>query len=77
MRKCSTMGPRVSAGRKFRAPIRSTVPRSRIRNVPPETGNVPTLGGATFFCTKEPASAMIGMIMRNRPNNMSRPSVVL
>ena len=41
------------------------------------TGNVPALAGATFFCTSEPASAMIGTIIRNRPNNMSIPRVVL
>ena len=45
--------------------------------VPPDTGNVPTLGGEIFFCTSEPASAMIGMIMRKRPINIARPSVVL
>src|SRR6266536_2805888 len=77
MRKCSTIGPRVSAGRKLSAPTRITVPSSRMRNVPPCTGNVPALGGATFFCTSEPANAMIGTIMRKRPNNISSPRVVL
>ena len=45
--------------------------------VPPETGNVPALAGAIFFCTSEPASARIGTIIRKRPINMARPSVVL
>ena len=67
MRKCSTIGPSASAGRKFSAPTSRTVPSSSMTNVPPETGNVPALGGAIFFCASEPASAMIGMIIRKRP----------
>ena len=42
-----------------------------------ETGNVPALGGEIFFCTSEPARAMIGTIIRKRPINMAIPSVVL
>ena len=34
-------------------------------------------GGAIFFCTSEPARAMIGTIMRKRPTNMAMPRVVL
>ena len=36
-----------------------------------------TLGGEIFFCTSEPARAMIGTIIRKRPISMARPSVVL
>ncbi len=53
------------------------VPISRMRNVPPETGNVPALGGETLLATNEPARAMIGTIIRKRPNNMAMPRVVL
>ena len=34
-------------------------------------------GGTSFFCASEPASAMIGMIIRKRPKSMAMPSVVL
>ena len=77
IRKCSTIGPSARAGRKFSAPMSSTVPMSSTTNVPPDTGNVPALGGAIFFCTSEPASAMIGMIIRKRPMSIARPSVML
>ena len=76
-RKCSTIGPKASAGRKFSAPISNTVPNSNTTNVPPVTGNVPELAGAIFFCTSEPASAMIGTIIRKRPMSIAIPSVVL
>ena len=45
--------------------------------VPPETGKVPALGGAIFFAASEPARAMIGTIIRKRPNSIARPRVVL
>ena len=77
MRKCSTTGPSVSAGRKFSAPTSNTVPSSRTTNVPPDTGKVPALAGTSFFCASDPAMAMIGTIIRNRPMSMAMPSVVL
>ena len=43
----------------------------------PVTGKVPALAGTIFFCASEPASAMIGTIMKNRPSSMAKPSVVL
>src|SRR6185436_1960520 len=77
VRKCSTIGPSASTGRKFSAPINNTVPSRSTTNVPPESGKVPALGGEIFFCTSEPASAMMGTIIRNRPMSMAKPSVVL
>ena len=71
------MGPRARTGRKFRAPTSKTVPSNKIMKVPPEAGNVPTLGGAIFFTASEPASPMIGTIMANRPINIANPRVVL
>ena len=44
---------------------------------PRETGKVPELAGAIFFCASEPAIAMIGTIIKNRPINIANPSVVL
>src|ERR1700733_1594476 len=74
--KCSTIGPRASAGRKFSAPTSSTVPISSQVKVAPETGNEPGPGGISFFAASEPAMAMMGTIMRKRPINMAKASVV-
>src|SRR2546429_5618964 len=63
--------------RKFSAPTRRIVPSSSTTNVPPATGKVPALGGEIFFSPSEPAIAMIGMIIRNRPMSIASPSVVL
>jgi hypothetical protein len=41
------------------------------------TGKVPALTGTSFFWASEPARAMMGTIMRKRPMNMAKPSVVL
>src|SRR5277367_6924362 len=76
MRKCSTTGPRVRAGRKFNAPTRSTVPIRRKVNVPPETGNDPGPGGTNFLDANEPAMAMIGTIIRKRPIKHPKARVV-
>jgi hypothetical protein len=76
MRKCSTTGPSVKAGRKFSAPTSTTVPMRRKVNVPPETGNDPGPGGTNYFAAREPAMAMIGTIMRKRPINIPMASVV-
>ena len=77
MRKCSTTGPRVSTGRKFRAPTNNIVPSNSMMNVPPDTGKVPVLAGTSFFCASDPAMAMMGTIIRKRPKSMAMPRVVL
>ena len=41
------------------------------------TGNVPSDGGICFLRLRLPAIASGGMIMKNRPNSIVRPSVVL
>jgi hypothetical protein len=43
----------------------------------PFTGKVPALGGEACLPASDPASAMMGTIMRKRPMSMARPSVVL
>src|SRR5438309_198359 len=77
VRKCSTTGPSASAGKYVSAPTSNTVPISNTVNVTPDTGNVPALCGTIFFCASDPARAMIGTIIKNRPINVARPRVVL
>src|SRR5208337_1974622 len=52
-------------------PIRSTVKSGVV------TGKVPSDGGTYFLPARLPAMASMGMIIRNRPINMSNPIVVL
>ncbi len=40
-------------------------------------GNVPAEAGTIFLAASEPATASIGTIIRKRPMNIARPSVVL
>ena len=50
---------------------------SRTMKVMPETGNEPELGGEVFLRAREPARAMTGTIMRNRPASMANARVWL
>ena len=51
-------------------------PTTRPTNSGLSVGKVPAETGTIFFCTSEPAIASIGMIIRKRPMNIARPSVV-
>src|ERR1019366_572487 len=75
--RCSRIGPRLSAGKNVNAPTIRTTPISSMVNSGVVTGNVPSDGGTYFFCARLPAMASMGMIIRNRPINMSNPMVVL
>ena len=44
---------------------------------PPWVGKVPVDAGTIFLATSEPATAIIGMMMKYRPISMARPPVVL
>ena len=46
-------------------------PTSSPTNRPPVVGNVPAEGGTVFFTTSEPAMAMVGMIIQNRPTTIA------
>ena len=73
MSKCSRMGPRLSAGKKVKAPtMMITLTRSAV-NSGVVTGNVPGEGGTIFFRAKLPATASMGTIIRNRPTSMVNP----
>src|SRR3984957_3420901 len=68
--RCSSMGPRLSAGKKVSAPTIRITPTSNTLNNGVVTGNVPSEGGTYFFFANFPAIASIGMIMKNRPTSM-------
>src|ERR1039458_8849985 len=71
------MGPRLSAGKKVRAlRMRITLISSTV-NSAVFTGKVPGEGGTLFLLARLPASASTGMIMRNRPPSMVKPSITL
>src|SRR5262249_27825974 len=75
--KCSTIGPKLSTGKKVRAPtIKITLTNNPVNNGV-VTGNVPSDGGTLFLRTRLPAIASVGMIMKKRPNNILIPSVEL
>src|SRR5262249_25413090 len=77
IRKCSTMGPSAKAGKNVSAPTITITPTSSTTNTGPVTGNVPADSGTFFFAASDPAIPRIGISMKKRPKNMSRPSVVL
>ena len=75
--KCSTIGPRLRTGKKVSAPTITITPTSSAAKSGVVTGKVPSEAGTIFFRLKLPAIASGGMIMKNRPNSIVRPSVVL
>ena len=77
IRKCSTTGPSVSAGKKVSAPTIRTTPTSRPTNKGPFVGKVPADAGITFLLARLPATASSGMIMRKRPISIAIPTVML
>ena len=52
-------------------------PTSSAENSGVVTGNVPSDAGTCFLRLRLPAIASGGMIMKNRPNSIAKPSVVL
>src|SRR5262249_37035190 len=75
--RCSTMGPSASAGKKVRPPTIRITPTTSPMNRPPVVGNVPLDGGTDFCAASEPAMAMAGMIIQNRPTNIATAPVRL
>src|SRR3984893_9284416 len=69
--RCSTMGPSASAGKNVRPPTMAITPTTRPTNRPPVVGKVPADGGTDFLAASEPAIAMAGMIIQNRPTNIA------
>src|SRR3981081_3537062 len=69
--RCSTIGPSASAGKKVRPPMIRITPTTRPTNRPPVVGSVPADGGIDFLPAREPASAIAGTIMKNRPTNIA------
>src|SRR5882724_3723474 len=75
--RCSRIGPRLSAGKKVRAPTITIVPTSSTLNRGVVTGNVPAEGGTACLRARFPAIASIGMIMKNRPISVFPPRLML
>src|ERR1700686_2470525 len=75
--RCSTMGPSASAGKKGRPPTITITPTTRPTNSPPGGGNPPPDPGPNFLAASEPAIAMVGMIIQNRPTNIAIAPVAL
>src|SRR5262249_42650843 len=69
---CSTMGPSASAGKNVRPPMITITPTTRPMNSPPVVGKVPAEGGIDFFSASEPAIAMAGVIIQNRPTSIAQ-----
>ena len=75
--KCSTIGPKASAGKNVSAPtIKTTITRNKIKSGVC-VGNVPWLTGTIFFLESEPAIASIGMASQYRAKNMANPKAIL
>src|SRR5882724_7245748 len=75
--KCSTIGPRLSAGKKVNAPTITITLTNNVVNSGVVTGNVPSDGGTIFLRARLPAIASIGMTIMKRPMSVARPIVVL
>src|SRR6266850_4409660 len=75
--RCSTIGPRLSAGKKVNAPTITITLTSSVEKSGVVTGKVPSDGGTVFLRARFPAIASIGMIMKNLPTNIVMPIVVL
>src|SRR5512141_593956 len=75
--KCSTMGPRLSAGKNVNAPTITITLTSNAVNSGVVTGKVPKLAGTIFFFARLPATASIGIIIMKRPINIVMPIVEL
>ena len=71
------MGPSAKAGKKVSAPTMTTTPTSRKEKSGPVTGKVPADSGTFFLAASEPAMPRIGISMKKRPKNISRPRVTL
>ena len=52
-------------------------PTTRPMNNPPVVGKVPSEEGTVFYAANEPAIAMAGMIIQNRPTSMATAPVIL
>ena len=77
MSKCSTIGPKLNAGKNVNAPTITITLTSNVVNSGVVTGNVPNDGGTIFLLARLPAIASIGMIMKNLPTNIANPMLVL
>ena len=73
---CSVIGPKLSAGKKVKAPTIKITPTSKATNKKLSVLNVPTDSGMIFLLARLPASAMTGKITPKRPISIAKPSRV-
>ncbi len=71
------MGPSESAGKIGETADDEDHAHDETDEQPPLVGNVPAEAGTIFFAASEPATAIIGTIIRKRPMNIAAASVVL
>src|SRR5262249_27346905 len=69
--------PNASAGENFKRPTEINKPASSNEKKSPSVGNGPKPSRTGFFPTREPAIAIGGMIIMNRPISMVRAPVTL
>src|SRR3984893_13876502 len=70
--RCSTIGPRLSAGKKVNAPTITITLTSSVEKSGVVTGKVPSDGGTVFLRARFPAIASIGIIMKKRPTKQAK-----
>ena len=75
--KCSTIGPRASAGKNVRAPTIKTTMTKKIMKSGVCVGSVPWLTGTIFFLESEPAIASVGMRIQYREKNIAMAKAIL
>src|SRR5262249_6322509 len=75
--RCSTIGPRESAGKNVRPPMITITPTTSPTNRLPVVGKVPAEAGTIFLAASEPAIAIAGMIIQKRPTNIATAPVRL
>src|SRR5262245_26290811 len=77
MSRCSSTGPRLNAGKNVSAPTIKITPIKSSVNSGVVTGKVPKDGGTYFFCARLPATATMGLVMKNRPTSIVIAPAVL
>src|SRR5690242_731382 len=77
MSRCSTIGPRLSAGKNVSAPTITITLTRRHAKSGVVTGKVPAEGGTRFLRARRPAIASTGTTTKNRPTSVEKPIVTL
>lgn len=76
IKKCSKIGPITKTGRKVRAPIISTIIAKIITNITLAVGKRDAKG-VCLFCASDPAIAIAGKRVKDRPASMAIAVAIL